>query len=131
MKHILILLALLIGTSASAQEVLSQEFHENGRIKSTYFTDGVVVHFMKYFESGRLHEMGRYVDGKRDGVWKQFAENGTVVARIEFVRGARQGTWEFRDPTNVLQVRLRYEAGQLSTGEQYDPTGEVIAQRTY
>lgn len=134
MKHfrtILFAVSIVFCANGHGQELITQEFHANGMLKSTRFHDGEVVHFMTYYDSGRVKEIGAYRDGRRDGVWKQFDESGAVLARAEFVNGERQGTWEFRDPANRLKVRLQYVKGSLTKGEQYGDSGELVAQRTY
>ena len=130
-KAILFCAGTLFFCAAQGQGIIAQEFHQNGKLKSTRFNDGVAERFMTYYETGRVKEIGAFRDGRRDGVWKQFDENGAVLAKAEFVKGQRQGTWEFRDPANRLRVRLSYEQGSLSRGEQYGDGGELVAQRTY
>ena len=124
-------LAITVVASARGQAVIGQEFYPNGKVKSTRFHDGQRERFMIYYETGRVKEMGAFRDGHRDGVWKQFDENGAVLAKAEFINGQRQGTWEFRDPADRLKVRLQYVQGALARGEQFGDSGELIAQRTY
>ncbi len=124
-------LAIAIIGLAHGQAIIAQEFHVNGKVKSTRFHDGERERFMTYYQTGRVKEIGAFREGRRDGVWKQFDENGAVLAKAEFINGQRQGTWEFRDPANRLKVRLQYVKGSLAQGEQYGDSGELIAQRTY
>jgi len=127
---LLVAIGLLFGT-VQGQGLIAQEFHTNGRVKSTRFSDGASERFLTYYETGRVKETGAFRNGRRDGVWKQFDENGAVLAKAEFINGQRQGTWEFRDPANRLKVRLQYVKGSLARGEQYGDSGELVAQRTY
>lgn len=122
--------AFLLATSAQAQEVLAQTFYENGRLQSTRFSDGALERFITYYPSGRIQASGTYRDGRREGVWKQFAENGAVLAEASFRAGHRTGVWQFRDGTNVLRGRLTYADGRLAAGEQYE-AGELVARRSY
>lgn len=131
MKHIAAILFLIIAGTSDAQELIGQDFYANGKLRSTHFSDGSVERFITYFESGRVKEMGQFVEGRRDGTWKCFSENGALIAQAGFVHGVRQGTWEFRDQHNAVTGRLRYNEGRLAKGEQYDPKGELIAQRDY
>lgn len=131
MRTLLVLFAFAAFAPVTAQELLKQEHHENGRLKSTLYREGGAVHFITYFESGRVKEMGAFRDGRRDGVWQQFAANGAVLTRAEFDRGARTGTWELRDPFNGNSGRLRFSDGRLVDGAQYDPEGHLLAARTY
>lgn len=131
MRSLLITCMLLVTGAAASQGLVEQRFHDNGRVSSTLFSDGVVTHYMAYHPSGRVHEMGSYRAGLRDGVWKQFDENGEVVARIEFSMGKRKGTWEFFDRSTAGRMRLEYREGHLARGEQFGADGALIAQRTY
>lgn len=124
-------LVLLLVMGVQGQALIGQEFHPNGRLKSTRFSDGEHERFVTYYETGRVKESGSFLDGRRDGVWRQFDENGALLARAEFINGQRQGTWEFRDPANRLRMRLLYVKGSLARGEQFGDTGELVAQRTY
>ncbi len=130
-RTLLVLAAAAQLLTSQGQEIIAQEFHTNGRLKSTRFDDGSGERFLTYYETGRVKEVGAYRNGRRDGVWKQFDENGAVLAKAEFINGVRQGTWEFRDPTNRLKVRLQYVKGSLARGEQYGDSGELVAQREY
>lgn len=130
-KPIILLFALLLTGAVEAQELLGQTYYANGRLQSTRYSDGAVEHFILYHPNGRVQATGMFRDGRRDGVWRQFAENGTVVAEARFKAGHRTGVWEFRDDANGLKGRLVYTDGRLASGEQFDPTGELIAQRTY
>lgn len=124
-------LVFLAAAGAQAQELLGQTFYGNGRLQSTRFSDGEVERFITYYPNGRIQAMGMFRDGRRDGVWKQFAESGAVLAEARFTAGHRTGVWEFRNEANALKGRLIYSEGRLTSGEQFDPQGEPIAQRTY
>lgn len=131
MKPLILSTLFLLATGAQAQELLGQTYYDNGRLQSTRFTDGATEHFITYYPNGRIQASGAFRDGRRDGVWKQFAENGAVVAEASFRSGHRTGVWQFRDSANGLKGRLTYADGRLASGEQFDPQGELIAQRTY
>jgi antitoxin component YwqK of YwqJK toxin-antitoxin module len=128
---ILLCFALGLGFAAQAQTLVGQTFHANGRLQSTRYTEGPVERFVCYYADGHVQAMGTYRAGKRDGVWKQFAPDGTVLAQAHFTQGKRDGVWEFRDADNTMKGRLRYAGGRLASGEQFDPQGELVAQRTY
>ncbi|HEY0976073.1 MAG TPA: hypothetical protein VGE21_01275 [Flavobacteriales bacterium] len=130
MKHTLLLIALSVSFQAFAQEPPRQTFHANGRLESTQFTQNGTDRFITYYESGRVKEMGAFLEGRKHGEWKQFAENGTILAQARFAQGHRIGTWEFRDGSNAVQGKLNYTDGRLVSGEQYQ-AGELVAQRTY
>ncbi|MCB0789764.1 MAG: hypothetical protein KDB75_10700 [Flavobacteriales bacterium] len=131
MRQLLYIIALFAGTLVQAQDMLEQEHWPNGKLKHTIYAEGDLVRFVTYFESGRVHEMGAFRHGKRDGAWKQYAEDGTLLARARFLKGVRQGDWHFNQPGQQTTGRLRYKDGRLVEAEQRGPGGSVIARRTY
>lgn len=86
---------------------------------------------MSYYESGRLYEIGTLREGRPEGEWKRFAENGSVIADGRFVHGVRQGVWEFRDAQGRLSGRSEYVDGVLVRAERYATDGALLAERTY
>ena len=121
---------LLCGLNASAQVPAQQTYHANGRLESTRYSEGGMERFITYYESGRVKEMGAFRHGRRHGAWKQFDENGAVLAEAHFIKGRRDGEWLFRDASNGLRGRLRYNDGCLREGAAYK-AGELVAQRSY
>lgn len=131
MRTLLLPLLLLMNLALFAQEKAIQERFPNGRLKCTRFTVEDTDRFMNYYESGRLKETGTFRNGRRDGVWEQFAENGTLLARACFQDGTRTGTWEFRNASNELKGRLIYSDGRLACSQHYDPAQGPVAGRSY
>lgn len=131
MRILLVIVSLLSLGTLSAQELLGQERWPDGTLKATRYSEGDRIHFITYHENGKVKEMGAFLQGKRDGEWKQYAESGAVVARAAFRSGQREGTWEFRDGTNGSSGRLIFNDGVLVFAEQSAEQGDIIAQRTY
>ncbi|MBL7952705.1 MAG: hypothetical protein JNM62_13420 [Flavobacteriales bacterium] len=128
------LFALVIGVSVcdlAAQELISQEHWPDGTLRATRYTEGGRIHFITYHENGRVKELGSFLHGRRDGVWKQYNDTGVLLARAGFRNGERQGVWEFRNDADSPMGRLTYAAGRLSRGEQQDADGALVAHRTY
>lgn len=129
-----IFIALLFASSVSmAQqpELLGQERWPDGTLRATRYQEGSRVHFITYHENGRVKEMGCFLRGRRDGVWKQYSESGVLLAQAGFRNGQRQGLWEFRDEGDQLKGRLAYAGDVLMRGEQFDAQGLLLAQRSY
>lgn len=67
-----------------------------------------------YFPSGGLLTQGRYVNGKKEGTWKRYHENGVVRDSAFYAGGQLAGT------------RLRWhENGSLADSTVVDPAGGV------
>lgn len=131
MRASLLFFALLLAFAAQAQVLLGQAHWPNGNLRSTVYTEGVHTHVVAYHENGRVQETRSYRNGKLDGLVKQFAETGALLTRATFQEGVRQGVWEFRTSSDQPLGALRFSNGTLTHGEQFDPTGELIAQRDY
>jgi antitoxin component YwqK of YwqJK toxin-antitoxin module len=131
MRTFILTLALIVASAGQAQELLGQEHWPNGNLKYTRYTQGERTHFITYHENGRVKEMGSYRSGKLDGLWKQYTETGALLTKASFQNGIPQGIWEFRTEADQPLGLLRYSNGVLTHGEQYNETGDLIAQRDY
>ena len=131
MRILLVIVSLLSLGTLSAQELLGQERWPDGTLKATRYSEGDRIHFITYHENGKVKEMGAFLQGKRDGEWKQYTESGALVARAAFNKGVRQGVWEFRNGADRPLGLLVYSNGALVRGETYDEGGGLLAQRDY
>ena len=131
MRSALILLFIAATSALSAQDRAQQEFYSNGRLKSTHYTMGAKEWFIAYHENGRVKEMGGYFAGKPDGEWKQFDDRGQMLTQANFLEGRREGTWLFSGSNGNTLGRLQFKNGSLLRGEQFDPSGALVAQREY
>jgi antitoxin component YwqK of YwqJK toxin-antitoxin module len=71
------------------------------------------------------------LNGKRDGVWRQYNDTGVLMTQASFSHGQRQGVWLFRNHANMIVGRLSYSDGLIQRGESLDEQGAVVAMRTY
>lgn len=131
MRTLSAIAVLFLAFGLQAQEGLVQEHYPNGKLRSTQYSHGDLVRFITYYESGRVKEMGGFQEGLRDGAWKQFAENGTVLCEALFSKGNRQGNWTVRNAMDATTGRLHFSDGTLAYAEQLSADGELIASRTY
>jgi antitoxin component YwqK of YwqJK toxin-antitoxin module len=131
MKHVFAILFLALGTSLSAQELLGQEFWPDGSLRATRYAEGRRVHFITYHENGKVKEVGCFRNGRRDGTWKQFTDQGTLLAHAGFKNGERQGVWEFRSEADKPMGELTYHDGVLQYGKQFDAEGLLATHRAY
>lgn len=131
MRFVLIALILLLAQAAQAQEILAQERWPDGTLKATRYAEGGRIHFITYHENGRVNEIGCFLNGKRDGVWRQYTDTGVLLTQASFCHGQRQGVWIFRNTADQVTGRLVYTGGLLARGEQFDDSGVLSAQRDY
>ena len=50
-----------------------------------------------------MHE-GNYIDGKSNGLWKSYDENGNLIAEGSFKDGKKEGLWNFYKGEEVSSV---------------------------
>ena len=104
----MILFALLFAQASFAQEILGQERWPDGTLRATRYSEGDRIHFITYYESGRVKEIGCFKSGRRDGVWKQYSDTGALIAQAGFRNGQRQGVWEFHYADDRTTGKLVY-----------------------
>lgn len=89
---------LIAGTSfAMAQSTTNQETTTHKVSAAAYDTErfGDFVQVTYRHANGAIAQQGYRVNGKPDGVWKQFDENGHITAKGIYINGKREGTWFF------------------------------------
>ena len=86
MKTIYAIAALFSATFfANAQEVETKiEQINNNTQKVTFFHD-----------NGNIMHQGDYVNGKSDGAWKSYNEDGVLTATGNYSEGKKSGKWIF------------------------------------
>jgi antitoxin component YwqK of YwqJK toxin-antitoxin module len=84
MKKIAILAVILFSGVIYAQDSKPVLEPFGKKIKATYF-----------FENGQVQQEGYFVDGKLDGIWVSYNEEGDKIASGEYVDGVKTGKWFF------------------------------------
>ena len=93
MKKIVILVALFIGSIAFSQQKNVQLEEVNGLVKATYL-----------FNNGNIEQQGFFKDGKLDGIWTSYDENGNKKSVAEYKEGVKVGKWFFWNGNNLSEV---------------------------
>lgn len=60
------------------------------------------------YKEGVLVEKGTLKNGKREGVWQSFDQNGNLLTEASFSKGVKNGVWIVYDQSQVKYV-LYYE----------------------
>lgn len=129
MKTTLLTIALLSGIAASAQENVTREYYADGGVRSEMFVVGERIRSIVYHQNGEVSEKGWFVADKPDGVWKQYDQSGSLLARAQFNEGKREGKWSIRNTADGTMMRLLYRDSKLVHGEQIDENGLLVAVR--
>ena len=50
--------------------------------------------WVSYFENGQLWDKGDYKNGKEEGPWVAYYDNGQLYLKGEYKNGKKEGPWE-------------------------------------
>ena len=84
MKKFVIIAALLFSGVIFAQNAKPVLEPFGKKIKATYF-----------FENGQVQQEGYFEDGKLEGIWVSYNEDGDKISSGEYVAGVKTGKWFF------------------------------------
>lgn len=110
-------------------------YHDNGNQKSrSRFIQGTYkVETVMYDINGKKSAEGIYIDQLKDGTWKYYAPNSTLIKVENYSKGIKNGLWQtFSPQSGVLLLEENYTGGKLN-GEQktYFTTGELNTRIPY
>ena len=85
-------------------------YHANGKLKSvTEFVQGVhKVNTVIYDEKGKKASEGGYIDQQKDGLWRYYTNNETLIKEENYSEGKRSGLWRTYSPDGVLLEECNY-----------------------
>ena len=127
MRIIALSIALCTTTVLLAQD--GRIYNADGSLKEVRWVEEGRLEFVKYHPNGSKMEQGAFAAGKPDGIWKQYNEEGTLVTRVRFDHGTRQGRALLTSFDGSKQYRLRYANGQLEHGAEFNGAGDMVAER--
>jgi antitoxin component YwqK of YwqJK toxin-antitoxin module len=93
MKKLLLIAVFLVSGVFYAQNEKPVLEQEGNLVKATY-----------YYENGKVKQQGYFKDGKLEGQWKSFDQNGNKTAMGEYVNGEKTGKWFFWDNAQLSEV---------------------------
>ena len=84
------------------------------------------------YAEGILIEKGGYIEGKKDGLWVFYAQNGYKQREQEFKDGKPNGKWIEYFSVNKKSAEGEYNKGQKSgTWRNYDKKGNVLSETIF
>lgn len=92
MKNHILLLALVFSSAMYSQSVPMLEQYGN-MVKATY-----------YNEDGKIQQQGFFKDGKLEGQWVSYDQQGNKKAVAEYDAGAKTGQWVFWNDRSLTEV---------------------------
>lgn len=95
--------------------------------------DGLLHGQIKYFNAkGYVEEIGQYKNGQKDGVWLQFAANGSKIGEAFYNDGKKDGIWTVWDEQGVKRYHMVYSMGKkVDTWKMWDSNAVLVSERIY
>ena len=93
MKKVVIAAVMLVSSLSFAQEV-----------KPKYEVIGQEVKATFYYDNGQVKQEGNYLNGKPNGKWVSFNEDGSKQAIGEYNNGVKTGKWFFWSESTLNEV---------------------------
>ena len=69
----------------------------------------------KYYDNGKLAYEGYFKDDNRDGYWKIYNEDGQLMMEGNFKNGVEEGLWKFYNEDGTLKEEKTYKDGEEIT----------------
>ena len=83
------------------------------KIKATYF-----------HENGQVQQVGYFENGKLEGLWESYNEDGARIATGEYSKGVKTGKWLFW--TNEQLAEVNYSKNNITAVKSWTQTAMVI-----
>ena len=127
----LLILCLFLSCNNNKTE---EEYWENGMLKSTVEYKDELRHGKAtyYFKNGSKQKEYTYVDGKLEGITRQWSYKGTLMSSIEFSNDMMNGKALYYDDEGKLQEELHYKNDSLhGLYRLFYPNGEIQIEGEY
>jgi antitoxin component YwqK of YwqJK toxin-antitoxin module len=129
MKRVLIILSLSIPGFLMAQGINKVSYDELGHMNSAlYGTDAANYTFTQYYSSGIKSATGKFKDGKKQGTWKTWDENGQLMAIAHYKNGEKTGTWIINEPDHT-SFEISFNHNHMLRAFKKDDHGHIVATR--
>ncbi|MFM2285279.1 MAG: hypothetical protein RLZZ543_776 [Bacteroidota bacterium] len=129
MKKLLVLLFVCASISLMAQNKELTTFYDNGTIKSKYvYEDSQTYIVSNYSALGNLIEVGHFENGKMDGSWTSYNEQGIKTAEAFYSNGVKTGDWKIFDEVGALRYLITYDSNKIVNAKNFDSAGNSVAE---
>ncbi len=110
-----------------------KRYHENGNLKAIQqFVTADTVKVEYFAGDGSQLAKGLFVKGQKQGVWEYFSKENRLVMLENFKEGLKQGESLVFSESDIVIDRMHYENNVLHGKRiQYHPYGNVLATYSY
>lgn len=130
MKNLIFNIALaLLPLGLFAQDLIKQEYYDNGNLKSQIYTQGSSMLVMEYYENGTLKERGTFTEDKKNIKYLSWYSDGSKCLEVSFSDNVPDGKWKMWNEEGLIIGEASYQNGKLIHGAIFNDMGETMASR--
>jgi len=79
-----------------------------------------------------LENKGTYKDGKKNGLYERYYENGQLKVKANYINGKKNGLFEWYDEKGQLEYEVNYKDGKKNgLWRQYNSNGKLVKNLIY
>jgi antitoxin component YwqK of YwqJK toxin-antitoxin module len=109
-------------------------FYDTGTPWSvTFFSNnGKISHTQMFDAAGKLTAEGKYVNEKKDSLWKFYSKSGKLISTENYINGIKNGTFKvFYENGELLEEQNWKNGVQEGVSAKYFDSGQLKYQRNY
>ena len=144
MKRLLLIVLPLFISVGFSQQIIHTETYDNGNIKSITYHKKTRYGIEKvkeegYYPYGQKYSEGTYKDGRQDGVWTWWYEDGKKIGEGSYLNGdgtdlgyrgvpryGRDGKWTFWYENGQKYTEGTYKNGEYISPKYWNEDGSVM-----
>lgn len=122
MVRCLFYLLLVVSSTLHAQDTLNitRSFIGSSRIEKVYAvlsTDSTILHgtYTTYHANGRVLQSGTYNQGRRNGYWQSWFDNGQKETETHYTNGKETGIWKYYNYNGSLSCAFNMDSVAVQT----------------
>jgi len=126
---------------------IHREYNTDGTVKSSFIyndqgvkvSEGIVTEdgrrngeWKNYFENGNIKEEGEYDNNRRTGNWTFFNIEGKIIQTGQYRNGRPEGLWKwYYSEGSILREEEYYQGKRDGNFIEYSRDGEIISEGQY
>lgn len=81
---------------------------------TTFMKNGTVAYTSHYGAGGKITGKGKYINQKKDSLWKFYNEDSIVISEENYVNGVKNGSAKVFYPTGQVAEEKNWKMGKLN-----------------
>lgn len=80
----------------------------------------------QYSESGKVKQVGYYLNGRKSGKWTAYDESGAVVSQMNYLKGKKEGKTIVWVPGENIRYEIIYSKDKMISRYAFDNTNDQL-----